>query len=432
MPEPTTFKSYTPLPGGGYRFTRADGTPFVAGGPDADELVKTLPQELPAWEQPGAGFQWAPADLSATIPRVPNEELPGKFQTHEAPQVRPGRTFARSFAESALDAAALPVKAASRAADYFTGNHSTFSDISGKDAAESLEYLYDRTDPAQVRREERFAAGEIPQAQAAGRLAGEFAGGAPLAALTGRVPAFSPILRLGKPKAKSPLDELDDLSAPATRLSDGTTVPKPREYTPSPRAQEQYNQAKSFIRAHPNNKALRDYMTSGYSDINTALRPGGEKKMTVRDVDTIQKLDKLLDDARSSGLVHEGPTMRGLSLPAGTVERWTAAGAVKNKSYWSTSHDPSVADDFISITPPDGPNEKVLLHLDQKSGVPVGGYEREILMPRNRNWLIKKHELRDDGTNVLHLEEVPELPPGVKPELSYNERELGDAIGRAV
>jgi hypothetical protein len=127
---------------------------------------------------------------------------PEKFRTYAPPKVRPGRTFTRAAVEGALDAAALPIKAASRAADYFTGNHSTFSDISGKDAAESLEWLYDRTEPAQIRREERFAEGEIPQAQSAGKFFGEYAGGAPLAALTGRAPAVGAVIHAGKADAK--------------------------------------------------------------------------------------------------------------------------------------------------------------------------------------------------------------------------------------
>lgn len=146
-------------------------------------------------------------EIFGAIPQAKNDDLPSKFRTYAPPPVSPAKSFARSAVESGLDAAALPVVAASRAADYVTGRDSSMSHLSGRDAAESIEWLLSQKDPADIRREETFAEGEIPQAQEAGRMAGSYVGSAPMAALTGRVPAAGAVMSAARQRKEKPASE---------------------------------------------------------------------------------------------------------------------------------------------------------------------------------------------------------------------------------
>lgn len=382
------------------------------------------------WDLPGSGFKWdnGPGQEAALAAARGDKSVPSRFQTFDAPQVRPGRTFARSAVEAGLDAAALPVVAASRAVDYFTGRDSSMSNLSGKDAAESLEYLYDRTEPAQIRREEAFAEGEIPQAQSSGKFVGEYAGSAPVAALTGRVPAFSPIMRAAAQKTGNP-DASAEPPIPAWALQ----KPKAPEYRTPAAVRAKAVAAHKIIAEHPDAPALRDYMMSGYDALNRQLRETAQRghPAPVFVEKQAQKIEKVLGAVKDAGLTHNGATMRGLQLPTGTADKWIQSGAVTNKSFWSTSHNPDVADSFRGYSIKPG-HEKVLLKLDQRSGVPVAGPEDEILHPRNKHWIVKDHEVLDDGTRVIELKEVPRLPPGVNPELSYDMSRTDASESRAV
>lgn len=337
------------------------------------------------WELPGAGFQWAPGSVESITPAVSNDSLPGRFQTFAAPKVRPGRTFARSAVEAGLDAAALPVVAASKLADRFTGRNSTFSNLSGRDAAESLEWLYDRSEPNQIRREEQFAEGEIPQAQAAGKFTGEYIGGAPLAALTARAPSVGGVLHMSK---------------------------KERE--------TRAKQAGDFARSHPDAEVLRDYMRSGYERLNRELRTGNVSKDTAVQAD---RLSSLLDEMHASGHRDAGVVYRGVELPNGVLDQWRRAGAVQNKSFWSTSRNGDVAETFSTMNPRDKSHDKAILRITQKSGgVPVGGYEGEVLQRPGKTWVIKRETTHRDGTPVLDLREVDAPPPGITPVFSFGGR----------
>lgn len=311
--------------------------------------------------------------------------VPEKFQTFDPPQVRPGRTFARAAAETALDAAALPVKAASAAADYVTGNDSPFSSISGKDAAESLEYLISGTDPAEIRREEAFAEGAIPEAQTAGRFTGEMVGGAPLAALTGRVPAAGAILKMTQ---------------------------KQREQ----RAVE----ASNYLQMHPEAPVLRDYMKSGYNKLNRELRTGSVSPDSAVKAD---KLKAVLEDAEKSGLIDKGVVYRGVELPTGVLDHWRQAKAVTNRSFWSTSRKGDVAESFSTMSPREPGHDKAILRIQQKNGgVPVGGYEAEVLQKPGKTWVIHSESKAKDGTPILNLKEVDAPPPGITPAVSFSGR----------
>ena len=428
------FKSYVPMPGGGYRFTREDGTPFVAGGPAADELRAGLPQEMSpadrvAWEQPGSGFQWAPQNLDAAVPPVSNAELPGNMQQHGALPVRPGRTFARAAVESGLDAAAVPVKAASAIADYITGNDSTFSHLSGKEAAESLEYLYDRTEPAQIRREERFAEGEIPQAQAAGKFVGEYAGGAPLAALTGRVPTLGPVMR-----AASKSDHADALTARANSLK----VRNPRRAEQLAEAQKFWSEAPEFAEkaesaakhfdAHPEAKADVARMSSASTGVNRYLRERGAGE-TGLDYDynaRAARTQRALTEAVRAGHGYEGETVRGLNMPREVLDEWLANGYIRNNSFLSTSANPAYGTaNVVTIPSVTRTNPAVVMKMTGKTGVPIAGvsefpHEQEVLIPRGRNWKIAGQSTDEDGRVILDMQEVDRVPAGVTPSVAFH------------
>jgi hypothetical protein len=209
--------------------------------------------------------------------------------------------------------------------------------------------------------------------------------------------------------------------------------PKAPEYRTPAAVRAKAVAAHKIIAEHPDAPALRGYMMSDYDSLNKALRETAQRGASppIHVEKQAQGIERVLDAVKDAGLTHNGATMRGLQLPAGTADKWIQSGAVTNKSFWSTTHNPDVADSFRGYSLQPG-HEKVLLKLDQRSGVPVAGPEDEILHPRNKHWVVKDHEVLDDGTRVIELKEVPKLPPGVKPELSYDTSRLGVAASRAV
>lgn len=391
------------------------------------------------WEQPGSGFRWEPS-VATTVPRVPEGDLPERFRTYAAPPVRPGRTFTRAAVESALDAAALPVKAASRAADYFTGNDSAFSNISGKDAAESLEWLYDKSDPSSIRREEAFAEGEIPQAQKAGQFVGEYAGGAPLAALTGRVPAFSPVLRAaagnGTKKQPEAVKNMQTRAQRAYQIADeDPSDPWVRErieqlgqaksfLAENPEFSERAESAARFFDQNPQARAPISRLTDGSSYLNKYLRNRASGGRLERDVNArAAQTQQALTAAAREGHTYDGEVFRGVNLPREQLDNWLANGYVRNASFLSTSADPKIgAGSSVSLPSTNRENPAVLMRM-RGSGVPIAGvsqypHEQEVLMRRGMLWKITGHSVDSDGRTVLDMVETPRAPVGVVPAVT--------------
>lgn len=400
-----------------------------------------------SWEQPGAGFRWAPQDLNAAVPALRNEDLPGHLQAYAPPPVRPARSFARAAVESGLDAAALPVKAASRAADYLTGKRSTFSDISGKDAAESLEWLANRKDPQEIRREETFAEGEVPQARAAGQLFGEYVGGAPLAALTGRVPAFNPILRAasGGASKKHPeaVKSMQTRAQRAYRIADeDPSDPWVRErieqlgqaqsfLEENPAFSEKAESAARFFDQNPQAKAPISRLTDGSAFLNKYLRNRAAGGRIERDVNArAAQTQQALTAAAREGHTYDGEVFRGVNLPREQLDSWLANGYVRNASFLSTSADPKVGVASSVSSPGINKDNPAVLMRMRGSGVPIAGvsqypHEQEVLMRRGMLWKIAGHSVDDDGRTVLDMVEVPRAPAGVTPGLAIVGGRLG-------
>ncbi len=333
-----------------------------------------------------------------------NSATPERFQTHAPIQTDIGRTFGRSALASTLDAAALPVTLAGQAAEAL-GYPNRAAHLSGRDAAEAVEYLGTGREPADIRREENFAAGEIPEAQKGGALVGDALGGAPLGALTGRVPGLGPVIGLGK--------------------GAGSKSPKAK-------------QAADFIKSHPEAPVVKDYMRSGYDQVNGALRaeagvqaPGTSRAYHEQGLVKAEKLKTVLEEAAANGHAQPGTVLRGMELPAGTVENWKKAGAIENRSFWSTTADANTAESFRGMQNSREFPEKVLLRIKQKDAVPVGalngGFEDELILPPGRKWEITGSKVDDYGHHVLDLRQVKEFKPGTVPALSFDGQRTGPA-----
>lgn len=176
---------------------------------------------------------------------------------------------------------------------------------------------------------------------------------------------------------------------------------------------------------HPDHEAfqaLNDYALHGHDKLNRALREPINPNLPVwaQGNDWAQgraaRIDAALDKIRSVTGNHHGDTIRGMDLPAKTLAEWEAAGAVRNKSYWSTTHNPDVVHGYTTANAAEG-KVPVTLRLKQKSGVPIGGSEGEVIIPRDKNWMIRGSKSAPDGGKELHLEEVDSFPEGIVPAI---------------
>lgn len=316
------------------------------------------------------------------------------------PETSPIKAFARNAAAHALDTAALPVTLPAQAAEAL-GYHNKLAHLDANTALEGLDYLSDPKahDPEDYRfrvNEERL---QNPTAAAAGAIAGDSIGGAGEFSLASR--AFS-------------------RGAGALRgLGPGAGSRTPRALA-----------AKEFLKSHPNVESLERYMKSGYDEINSSLRAAHGVHPTNLPLDLQQKalarsdqLQTLLDAATAEGHVQPGTVTRGMELPVGTTDKWLKHGALENKSFWSTTANPTVSESFATMTG-ERNAEKVLLRIKQKSAVPVGavngGYEDELLLPRDKKWEITGHHRDDRGFTVIDLKQVDKFKPGVTPALTLH------------
>lgn len=333
-------------------------------------------------------------DQLDAIQGVPEEKLP---------ESDPHRGFLRAAATSALDTAALPVTLVGKGVEAL-GYPNAAAHLDANEAMGGLEWLARKKEYGDYQREQRSDQRDWPGMVQAGEAVGSSIGGAPMGALTAR---------LG-PMAGTVMSTTKQALGPGA----GSRSPKAKA-------------AAQFLKEHPEAPVLRDYMKTGYDHVNTALRSEagiGAKLPREMQGNALVKADRLkglLEQAAESGHAQPGTVLRGIEVPAGTVDNWKAKGAVENRSFWSTTASPHVADEFSRMQNSRDLPEKVILKIKQKSAVPVGalngGFEDELLIPPGKKFEIAGHSVDDYGNHVVELKQVDKFKPGVQPAFSFAE-----------
>jgi hypothetical protein len=361
-----------------------------------------------------------------------------------------GQAFKRAAIETGAETAMFPVTFPARILRA-AGVDNAAADLSGARLLEDLEHLERRLTPAQVRRDREAEKAHHPTATVAGEFVGEAVASAipgGLIAAGGRMAARR-ALAASNPAAYAAMRAREqrgavDISVPRNVVKSYPEAAEFAEKARSARELARTTASKAYrkkledgvkintnlavghlLHKHPFANRLRSYMTSGSDSLNTALRTG---KVTPDIEKEAEELSTVLEDASAIGLTYDGDTVRGLVLPTDVVDEWTNKGAIRNESFWSTTTHPETRDNFARVPAPmkEGTpmspqdrvaKESVLLTLKQKSGVPVGGFEEEVLIPSGRNWIVESVE-RGAGKAHLVLREVDRLPPGVVPAVS--------------
>lgn len=151
----------------------------------------------------------------------------------------------------------------------------------------------------------------------------------------------------------------------------------------------------------------------GYEEMNGLLRGTetfgpGEAARIQADIDNaVSGMGKLP--------LEPGVTMRGAHLPDFIEADYVVGGRVSDPGFWSTSRDPSVAEDFrvksgLEVGRPEGGN--AFFEILGRSGIDVQqlsyyGNEAEILMPPGTQYRVRTADPQPGGFTRYGLEEIP-------------------------
>jgi hypothetical protein len=419
----------------------------------AAQARDTAPKK-PEPHQPEQRDRFAEADaISADAARRAESDRKMGLRQGQASNAK--EAFTTQLAESTVDTLVSPVTVPARVANAIGFKNTIADDITGARLVENVNELRDGRVPAQTRRDRAADRTVHDFATTAGQFTGEALGGAApavgMAAKGARdtFRALSPAVQrarsartqrgalelpLPATQVPMPLDKLQEAQADAFRARN---IRELRNVTPE-RADELkeieratvFNARLKLTKIHPDGDALEDYTNTGYGWLNEELRGGAP---SVENLEKANRLSRFLEDARAIGLTYDGDTTRGLDLPDHVLNEWMEKGAVRNESFWSTTTDTDTRDFFLDRTVQPG-HKRVQLQLQQSSGVPIGGYEDEVLIPRGRNWMVDGTEIgtgpQGRPITILKLREVPALPPGVVPAVSAVALGVGEAARR--
>jgi hypothetical protein len=342
------------------------------------------------------------------------------------PETSPVKAFARNAVAHAFDTAALPVTLAGEGLEAI-GYPNKAAHLDANTALEGIDYLSDPKghDPSEYRRYVREERTQNPYATAAGGMLGDAVGGA---ALGGAIESGAGTIARVAPKSWAEVRPIIADAAPK-KLS-------AREALHARRIEE----AAKYLEAHPDVADLHGYTGSDYRAINEVLRnDAGVGSSTYNEAQRAkiraqsERLKAILEGAETGGHVLPGKVTRGLDIPEETLRDWLDKGAIENRSFWSTSTKPNIADLFTGTE--DG-MRKVVLNIKQKSGVPVSGVsgvmkESEVLLAPGKKWEIRGSRVDPDtGKTVLDLVQVDKFKPGVTPALSLKGEAGAEARGK--
>lgn len=200
---------------GGQPETQYDyGAPYVTSDVRTKELIRPLDggaEEAPmkfTLSPARAGYRDTSRWEDSHQPRRPMttaerfdklDALSAPGNTYALPPSDSARAFRRAAITSGLDAAVEPVRLVGQLAQS-AGYPNSAAHLRGQDAAEAIDYLAGGADtPSQYRRELEADAAEHPYFQQAGEVVGSSFGGAPMAALTGRLnPGVGTVLNVAR------------------------------------------------------------------------------------------------------------------------------------------------------------------------------------------------------------------------------------------
>jgi hypothetical protein len=380
----------------------------------------------------GSGFRWDPSynaergRRAVLADRAAHEDIDPAYHIDPAPPVSAGRSFARGAVSGALDTAAFPVKAVGAAAEAL-GYPNAAAHLSGQEAAENLEYLTAGRDPAEIRNEEAYANYAIPEAHAAGSLVGEYLGGAPIAALTGRVPTLGPVLHAArKPRTGKAAEALS--RRVARGAAEEHTTEASQYWQEHPEHAEAFERSAKFYDTHPereqvvrsteNNSALNKYLRTKEAE---KQRLGERWRPDVADEERANKTNRGLEDALDAGHRFPDPSYRSLNLPKEVLQDWLSRGYVRNDSILSTTASPKYD---ASVPEKYGAGVPIVMRLEPGHGVPIAGvskfpHEQEVMIPSGRNWQIAGSHVDDKGRTVLDMRYVANVPAGTVPAVTF-------------
>jgi SPP1 gp7 family putative phage head morphogenesis protein len=163
--------------------------------------------------------------------------------------------------------------------------------------------------------------------------------------------------------------------------------------------------------------AITHYTGEAYRWINDGLRHASgvdmESELTETDqvcYDSVLPAIAAMDRALEKLPRHKGVVHRGLdedSVPHGYLESHEPGEIVRYAGYTSTSYG-GVWEDFAG---------DIELIIQQENGVNItklakgGDYEREVLLPRNATFIVKKKYVREDEWGDVTVIEMEEIPP---------------------
>lgn len=126
--------------------------------------------------------------------------------------------------------------------------------------------------------------------------------------------------------------------------------------------------------------AVNSYAGMWYEDMNQVLRGHAEHGPYMNE--KIGEVRNALDKAVAEGLSVPGEALRGVSVTAEDLARIEAANEFGARSFMSTTLDPAIAQQFAGWTQSTSRTDKipVLFRLRQRSGVPIGSGEAELLL----------------------------------------------------
>jgi len=442
MPDPSLFTSYHSSERGATEFRTRDGRSVVFIGEEADRLRKQVDEEQRARQQVSFEDALRQAQRRAQQPQTTTERIDdleqigglggGAVEPPPAPRVpadrahavptgsvteqidalepvtgrlgvvpprsTPEAAFTRSNVAGLLDTAMLPVTLTARglrAVGVDNPTVSEFADLQADNAIRDATWLATGEEAGDYQRRVAREREDFPVASAIGAELGSFVGG------------------LGMEGAAT-------RAAGRAARTANTALQFGQEGIEHIR-----KRVRNWTKKHPSKRAVDHYTGNGYTMINDALRNRDLDDLTARQ---IADLDMFLADAERAGHAVQVNPVRGVRLPADVLDDWLSRGYIKNGSFWSTTTNNEVAEQFAAASMRGAPKEgkvPTILRLQPKSGgVPVGFGEDEILLSRNRTWQISGAK-NQNGVTVIDLVEVDDVPPGVTPAWSFDGKRHG-------
>lgn len=195
-------------------------------------------------------------------------------------------------------------------------------------------------------------------------------------------------------------DELSGLGIDAGALAARATV----RGAPAQNLSSPETAAGRFLDSHPNSAALRSFLNVERKAVSEAQIAGAASP-------TGEAVQRVLEDAKSSGLAYGGRVFRGAQLDDAQLARAIQTGELQSDRIWSVSPEEQMASSFATKRTSAVPGRSpVLFEIDQSSAVPVSGMTgqdtfEELLLPRGKRFQVTGSEKRN-GVTVLRLSET--------------------------